>query len=1443
MTARTSDYIVFDSQGRIPLAIQITLLAIIVLLKSFPAGADTAYPPKVVDYWDGSYAGSNSCASHVATAQQACDICANVQVQGCNNAGHYLEADRPGGYRCDINFQCSFGNYTDRTRYVAAQYKCPPGYTSYGVSCQISVSGADLGGSDSDVSTCGNKCTKPMIGDPINLMTGNKFEAETDYEGRGIYPLRFIRTYNSSNAVTSSSIGAHWRHSYDRAINAQFEGANGILVAQIIRQDGSSYYYTSSDGLSWASDTNVVATLRRITDLTGVVTGWTIKTINDEIETYDSQGRLRQITNRSGRAQALQYNADGKLITISDSFGRSLTLDYDSFGRVHSLKDPAGHYIYYGYDSAGNLATVQYQDSTFKTYKYNEQQFTGNANLVNALTGVIDENSRRFSTTIYRPDGLAVEAFRGARADDYAISYERNLVTDPGGISSSYSMVRAGSEARLSSISRAGAGPGCDLCSQGQYFNYDGNGFIKDFLDFNGNKTLISANSRGLEETRVEGYGSPVSRTTKTSWDAVYRLPRLVDEPGRQTIFDYFNNGDIKSVTVLDAATQAKRVTSYGYSAPGLVSSIDGPRTDVSDVTNIKYDSQGNIIQLANPLGHLIKILSYDPHGNPKVIVDASNNVETDFDYDLRQRLRVRKDAGAATLFDYFDNGTLKSVTSPTGVKVSFGYDDAQRLTDTADNAGNRIHFTLDGYGTRISEEYFDRNGTLTRIIKRATDPMTGNVQHLQGANGQDTRFDYYPGGQLKASTIIGSTGNYTTSYYYDALNRLAQVSDAKINTGSNNTFFSYDDFGNLKTVKDTAGLITTYGYDGIGNLVTVDSPDTGITRLLPDSAGNIISKTDARSITALYSYDALNRLASVSYVNSTENIFYYYDGSNYSVPSPFGIGRLTGSRDQSGSAEFYYNARGTLKNETHVVTGITSITRYDYDDADILRSIVYPGGDSIMYKIDENGKVGQVDAIIGGVAKTLARDIRYIPFGPWTAMTLGNGILNSRDFDRDYRVARITSGSLINRVYSYGDLRNYITAITDNINSRASQSFSYDEIGELVAASGSYPSISLSYYGSTYDRSSTGLLNRYTYDATSHHLSSRGAGAANSFKYDAAGNEIQEGNKTRSFNSAGQLTATSDRESPVYLYDSFGKRVRKDKSAGLLGSSVTSVLYDYDSAGKLIREHGAANQEIVEYFYIDGEPLALYTKPTQGLNSKLQVYYFHNDHLGTPQILTDESGNSSWTGSYDPFGKASLGFNKITNNLGLPGQYYDAETGLFKNGFRDYDPNIGRYIESDPVGLVGGANTYTYVEANPVSFIDPLGLDKTCRCKATFTAVGPNQAKGNGALGTPPPKGSVAVNPGSFGLPYGSIPEREAAQKILRTSGASISISAPGLIGSTPGTTFSIGDVGDRNIRNSPDTRFDIYRFDKQKDAINFGRQTVDVTITGVPDELRCPP
>ena len=107
------------------------------------------------------------------------------------------------------------------------------------------------------------------------------------------------------------------------------------------------------------------------------------------------------------------------------------------------------------------------------------------------------------------------------------------------------------------------------------------------------------------------------------------------------------------------------------------------------------------------------------------------------------------------------------------------------------------------------------------------------------------------------------------------------------------------------------------------------------------------------------------------------------------------------------------------------------------------------------------------------------------------------------------------------------------------------------------------------------------------------------------------------------------------------------------------------------------------------------------------------KLYYVHTDHLGTPQALTDEGGAVVWSAIYDPFGQATVDpASTVEMNVRFPGQYYDGETGLHYNYFRTYDPGTGRYLESDPIGLDGGLNTYAYVGGNPLRNADPRGLD-----------------------------------------------------------------------------------------------------------------------------------
>ncbi|MEX0902321.1 MAG: carboxypeptidase regulatory-like domain-containing protein [Pseudohongiellaceae bacterium] len=188
--------------------------------------------------------------------------------------------------------------------------------------------------------------------------------------------------------------------------------------------------------------------------------------------------------------------------------------------------------------------------------------------------------------------------------------------------------------------------------------------------------------------------------------------------------------------------------------------------------------------------------------------------------------------------------------------------------------------------------------------------------------------------------------------------------------------------------------------------------------------------------------------------------------------------------------------------------------------------------------------------------------------------------------------------------------------------------------------------------------------------------------------------------------NTGGATTETA----PVQnLHNALGQRVAKTVN----GDATATTHFIYDQAGRVIAEIDAATgQTTREYVYVNGQQIALVDDP--GTQDEA-TYFVHNDHLGTPQRITDEQQEVVWAGSYEPFGEVEETVATIESNIRLPGQYEDRETRLHYNYFRDYDPTTGRYVEADPIGLRGGTNTYSYVLNRPTMLHDKSGLLPDC--------------------------------------------------------------------------------------------------------------------------------
>jgi RHS repeat-associated protein len=336
----------------------------------------------------------------------------------------------------------------------------------------------------------------------------------------------------------------------------------------------------------------------------------------------------------------------------------------------------------------------------------------------------------------------------------------------------------------------------------------------------------------------------------------------------------------------------------------------------------------------------------------------------------------------------------------------------------------------------------------------------------------------------------------------------------------------------------------------------------------------------------------------------------------------------------------------------------------------------------------------------------TILSGVTYDPFGPANAWTWGNATTTSRTFDADgnpslFITAGTTNGHTV-------DNASRITAISDSGLSSNSWTFGYDLLDRVTAGTSSAITEGYTYDANSNRLTSTGaVLSAETIAASSNQLSSTAGSIARTYSYDAAGNTLGYASNSYAFNQRGRMSqATVSGSYTNYLYNALGQLIQKSATGG-------TTLLMYDEAGHILGEYTGTGALIQETIWMGDTPVAT----LQPNGSSIAIYYVHTDHLATPRKITRPSDNAlMWRWDPDTFGSVSpntnpSGLGVFSYNLRFPGQYSLNESGLYYNYFRDYDPSMGRYVESDPIGLKGGINTYAYVGGNPVSNADPLGL------------------------------------------------------------------------------------------------------------------------------------
>ncbi len=390
------------------------------------------------------------------------------------------------------------------------------------------------------------RCTDDGLyqGNPTHAGTGNKYQAEVDYQSSGSFPLKLVRHYNSQ-ANRPGRAGYNWNLFPSLTI------ISGTAV-QATRADmkGLQFSFLNSQ---WQPDADVDEQLARLTDGSGNTVGWELTLADGVVETYTASGTITGYRHPSGQVITVS-GADSTHAVLADANGRSLTLDFDAQNNLASLIDPAGGVTTYAYDAAGNLASVTYPGGQSKTYHYENPGFP------HALTGITDENGDRYATWTYDAQGRAVSSEHAGGAERVDLTFNPDgstTVTDALGAARTYGMTAVLGVVKSTGQSQPG-GAGCGPASS--TLAYDANGNVASRTDFNGNTTTYTYDlTRNLETSRTEAAGTAQARTIVTEWHASFRLPTKVTEPGLETTFTYDAKGNVTAKTLRDTVTNATR--------------------------------------------------------------------------------------------------------------------------------------------------------------------------------------------------------------------------------------------------------------------------------------------------------------------------------------------------------------------------------------------------------------------------------------------------------------------------------------------------------------------------------------------------------------------------------------------------------------------------------------------------------------------------------------------------------------------------------------------------------------------------------------------------------------------------------------------------------------------------------------------------------------------
>ncbi|HEX9088869.1 MAG TPA: RHS repeat-associated core domain-containing protein [Arthrobacter sp.] len=820
---------------------------------------------------------------------------------------------------CSSGISCTLTTPSPGHRFVATvgtiSNKFPPN-PMLAVSNQVGLQGPTApyetsGGSNpAEMNDCFS-----CVGDPVNTLTGEFFENDTDITVPSRGPvLEAARTYSSQRAAFDGTFGFGWSSPFSLALSLQPDGS-----VQIRQENGSQVVFTPTGTGAYAAPSRVLATLAANGDGT-----WTYTRRSKTVFTFTQAGKLTTQADLNGNFIALAYNEQGKLSTATDGSGRTITFTYGSNGRIATATDPANRSAHYGYDAAGRLQSVTLPGNRTTNYTYDA---------ANLLTSVTDP---RGSTTVNAYDLGQRVVKQTTAAGDLILAYgststeAQTTITSPGGGVTRESY-RAGQM-----ISRS---EGLGTPQQGTWtYAYDPATLARTSVTDPLNRTSRAAyDQHGNKLSATDAGGGQAS----ASYDAAGNMLTSTDAAGTTTTFTYDSSGNrLTSSRPLAGTSQSAVVAStYGDSAhPDVVTAVVDPNGNSS---TFGYDTYGNRTTVTDALGRTTTT-AFDILGR-KTSLTSPSGTTTSHAYDAAGFLATITDPlGKISAFTYDAAGNKTTATDRQGRVTSYAYDALGRHTTTTTPDGAVSASGYDGAGNLISQT--DQSENVTAYAYDSRNRLTSSTDGLN----RTTTYGYDAASQLTSKTdpsgrkttlSYNAAGDKTVTSYsdgvtpketftYTALHRPATITD-----GTGTTTMSYDSLGRLTSRTDGSGKTVGYSYDLAGNITGQTYPNGQSVARTYDAANNLTSLTDWLNNTTTFTTTADGRPASTIYPNSVTAAT-TYDAAGLATA-------IEASTATSTLATFSYtrNDNGYLASAQTAGTG-QGVESYGYTDRDQLATI-----------------------------------------------------------------------------------------------------------------------------------------------------------------------------------------------------------------------------------------------------------------------------------------------------------------------------------------------------------------------------------------------------------------------------------------------------------------------------------------------------------------------